>query len=381
MKRLFITKRFIKWAILFSLIIFTNQSKAQANVYVSPATTVLSGQSTVTVDFMIENVTNIHAYSVNLIFNDSVLQYQAATQGPFLSMGGGTTFLTRPSLIIDSIEVNEAILGLYSTSGSGKLFSITFNVLSAGSTTIDVVEVDLRDIDNNNIPVTWSSGEVIVPMSVNLKLFLQGPFNLSNMSTTLNSSGYLPLNHPYSGTPWNYTGTESVSPGFFSTHPNIVDWILIELRTGINSSSIVERKAGFVLSNGIITGTDGVSPLYFNQFAGNYFIVIYHRNHIPIISSSSAFWDYVSSQYDFTDSQSKAYGVNSMVNLGGGYYGFPAGDSDGSGTVNAADRSNTWNQRNLSGYYGTDVDLSGSVNAADRSTVWNNRNISTQVPN
>jgi hypothetical protein len=48
--------------------------------------------------------------------------------------------------------------------------------------------------------------------------------------------------------------------------------------------------------------------------------------------------------------------------------------------VNAADRSNTWNQRNLSGYYGTDVDLSGTVNAADRSSVWNNRNISTQVP-
>jgi hypothetical protein len=48
--------------------------------------------------------------------------------------------------------------------------------------------------------------------------------------------------------------------------------------------------------------------------------------------------------------------------------------------VNAADRSNTWNQRNLSGYYGTDVDLSGTVNAADRSTVWNNRNLTTQVP-
>jgi hypothetical protein len=77
---------------------------------------------------------------------------------------------------------------------------------------------------------------------------------------------------------------------------------------------------------------------------------------------------------------SKAYGINAMKSLGGGYYGAYTADTDGSGTVNAADRSNTWNQRNLSGYYGTDVDLSGTVNAADRSTVWNNRNISTQVP-
>jgi len=69
-----------------------------------------------------------------------------------------------------------------------------------------------------------------------------------------------------------------------------------------------------------------------------------------------------------------------MKSLGGGYYGVYTADTDGSGTVNAADRSNTWNQRNLSGYYGTDVDLSGTVNAADRSTVWNNRNLSTQVP-
>ena len=69
-----------------------------------------------------------------------------------------------------------------------------------------------------------------------------------------------------------------------------------------------------------------------------------------------------------------------MKNLGGGIFGAYAADTDGSGVVNAADRSNTWNERNLTGYRGTDVDLSGTVNAADRSEVWNNRNISTQVP-
>jgi hypothetical protein len=69
-----------------------------------------------------------------------------------------------------------------------------------------------------------------------------------------------------------------------------------------------------------------------------------------------------------------------MKELGVGIFGLFTADTDGSGTVNAADRSNSWNQRNLSGYFGEDVNLSGTVNASDRSIIWNNRNISTQVP-
>jgi len=69
-----------------------------------------------------------------------------------------------------------------------------------------------------------------------------------------------------------------------------------------------------------------------------------------------------------------------MIDLGGGVYGVYTADTDGNGTINASDRSNGWNERNLSGYYGTDVNLSGTVDAGDRSVIWNNRNISTQVP-
>ncbi|MBP1682619.1 MAG: Cell wall protein Awa1p, partial [Ignavibacteriaceae bacterium] len=117
------------------------------------------------------------------------------------------------------------------------------------------------------------------------------------------------------------------------------------------------------------------------ELKGNYYLVIYHRNHIPIMSSNSTYLDYVSVQYDFTNSQSKAFGTNPMKDLGGGYFGAYTGDTNGSGTVDASDRSNAWNQRNVSGYNGSDVNLSGTVDAADRSVIWNNRNLSTQVPN
>jgi hypothetical protein len=382
MRKLYTAKRIIQLSVLFCFLLIPVNIKAQAHVYVNPPTTILSGQSSVTIDFMISNVSNLHSYSVKVRFDNSILSYQTAVKGPFLTTGGySSAFFTSPNPIIDSVEVAEAILGPYVVNGSGKLFSITFNVLSAGNSTIDIALVLLRDLSNNDIPVTWTSGQVVVPVSVNAKVLLQGPFSTNSMNTNLNSLGYLPLNQPYFGAPWNYTGTESVAAGFFSAHPNIVDWTLVELRTGTGASTTVERRAGFITNTGVIVNIDGVSPLYFTELKGNYYLVIFHRNHIPIMSSNPAYLDYVSIQYDFTNAQSKAYGTNPMKDLGGGYFGAYTGDSDGSGTVNAVDRSNTWNQRNLTGYYGTDMDLSGTVNAADRSVIWNNRNLSTQVPN
>ncbi len=382
MKNLYTAKKIILNSILLFILFFPDVSNAQANVYVNPATTVLSGQSTVTVDVMISNVSNLHSYQVRLLFDNTIISYQSIAKGPFLSdVSYSTLFLVTPSTIIDSINAEEAILGPYVVNGSGKLFSVTYNVMSAGTSSIDIVGVQLRDLANQSIPVTWTSGEIIVPVAVNAKLFLQGPFSSGSMSTTLNSTDNLPNIQPYSNAPWNYNGTESVSVGFFSTHTNIVDWILVELRNGPSGNTFVERRAGFITNTGNVVGIDGNSLLYFSELAGNYYIVFYHRNHIPIMTSVSSNLNYVSSLYDFTNSQSKAYGSNAMVNLGGGFFGAFTGDSDGSGSVNATDRSNTWNQRNLSGYFGTDVDLSGTVNASDRSVIWNNRNISTQVPN
>lgn len=91
--------------------------------------------------------------------------------------------------------------------------------------------------------------------------------------------------------------------------------------------------------------------------------------------------------YDFTVAGA-AYttGPDPMVQVDTDEFGQPvyamiAGDANGSGVVDAADRSAAWNDRNQSGYYSSDLNLSGVVDAADRSKAWNNRNKSTQVPN
>lgn len=373
--------------ILFSIFLMLTPFilRAQTDVYISPSRIVMSGQNTFSIDVMISDVIDLHAYSIKISFNNSIIHLSNVVQGPFLTSGGSnsTLFLTSPTPIVNYILVDAAILGTNTVSGSGKLFTINFNVISAGNSPIDITLVQLRDLENANIPVNWTSGEVEVPISINIKSFLQGPFNGSDMNTTLNLSGYIPLIQPYTVQPWNYSGTESVGTGFFSAHPNIVDWILVELRTGTGSSTIIGRKVGFLTRTGNVVGIDGISSLFLAKPKGNYYILIYHRNHIPIMSSISASLDYFSELYNFTTEISRAYGVNSMVQLSVGVFGMFAADANGNGQVQNNDREDFWVPQNgQSGYKESDFNLNGQVQNNDNEMYWTpNNGKGTQVPN
>ena len=171
---------------------------------------------------------------------------------------------------------------------------------------------------------------------LNIKVFLQGPYmGGSSMNTNLNSAGYLPTQQPFNSSPLTYSGVEKVSNNFFTSHTGFVDWVLVELRTGTSASTIVAQRAGLLKSNGMIVGLDGVSPLRFGLPAGNYYIVVRHRNHLAIMTSNPiTMSDYpTTNSYDFTTAQSQAYGTNPMANLGNGNYGMIAGDVNGDGIV------------------------------------------------
>jgi hypothetical protein len=233
--------------------------------------------------------------------------------------------------------------------------------------------IQAYDIHDNGSP--YSSDSIMAFLSANIRVFLEGAYIGGQMSTFINILGYIPLTQPYNTAPWNYSGIESVT----TIPANVTDWILVELRS--TTTTLVDRRAAFLKNDGTLVDVDGVSNIKFpTAAAGDYYVVITHRNHLSVMTANPIAISFNPTLYDIRTDLSKAFGTNSMKNLGGGYFGIYSADTDGSGTVNATDRSNTWNQRNLSGYYGTDVDLSGTVNAADRSAVWNNRNISTQVP-
>ncbi|MCL5030773.1 MAG: hypothetical protein M1480_17320 [Bacteroidetes bacterium] len=216
-------------------------------------------------------------------------------------------------------------------------------------------------------------------IQTNIKLFLGGPFNNGGMTTYLNSQNLIPLSQPYSSSIWKYSGSESVQ----SIPSNIVDWILVELRAGTASNTVISRRAAFIKNDGTIVDLDGNSPLRFDFINnGNYYLVIRHRNHLAIMSSVPVTLSSSSSLYDFTTSQSKAYGVNPMSSLGSGIYGMHSGDGDGNGGISSIDRNNIWRVENGNiGYLPGDYDLSGGVNSTDLNLCWRvNNGTLTQVP-
>jgi len=373
--------------VLFAVTFASGQSDT-ALITLNPySQTVYNLTDPVSIEVGVEGVTGLYAISITLAFDNSVTKCQSITQGDFLinNPGGYSVFFeTFPEDLYsaDSVIIDQSILGLSSVSGTGELFEITFIPFAVGKSKVKVTSLSLRDMNNIEIPAVADSAEINVSLSVvNTKVFLQGPFNSGTMSTSLNSLDYLPLIQPYSSAPWNYMGEEIVAADFFSTHPEFVDWVLVELRTGISAGTTVAKRAALLKSNGTIVDINGIDPVaFFVPTEVEYYLVIRHRSHLPIMSSISVPLSISTQLYNFTTGQNKAYGIDPMKDLGSGIYGLITADTDGSGTVNAADRSNAWNQRNLSGYFGTDIDLSGTVNAADRSEIWNNRNLSTQVP-
>jgi len=215
-------------------------------------------------------------------------------------------------------------------------------------------------------PVVASDENVLLAT----KVFLQGPYNtVSNeMTTTLNSS-YIPATSPYS------QDARTVS----SVPANVTDWVLVQLRSTIDGAAVVSHSA-FLNKDGRIVadnGTTGNIPLDVNE--GNYYIVVQHRNHVAVMSDEThALSTGTATQYDFTTGLDK-YRGNDAPLLETGVYGMYSGDSDASGTVDAADRANIWNDRNVTGYEDSDGDLSGTVDANDRTATWNNRNTSTNI--
>ena len=145
----------------------------------------------------------------------------------------------------------------------------------------------------------------------------------------------------------------------------------------------VASRSAFLKNDGSIVGDDGVSEVPFDVPQGQYYLVIKHRNHLPVMSKITVTlntYPNAASLYNFTDTQDRAHGTNPMKDLGDGKFGMIAGDANGNGSINTEDRTQVWDKRNFTGYLPEDVNLDGQVNASDRMFIWNNRVNSTQVP-
>jgi hypothetical protein len=213
-----------------------------------------------------------------------------------------------------------------------------------------------------------------IGITANLKAFLQGPFNAGSMSTALNTAGVIPISQPYNTAPWDYTGTESVG----SIPSGVVDWILVQLRS--NTTTTIATRAALLKSDGSVVDLDGTSPVSFAGVpAGDYYIVIRHRNHLAIMSAVTWALSGSSSLYDFTTAQSQAYGTNPMKSVGSSF-AMINGDVDANAGVGASDLVSVRSAVGSSTYNASDVDMNGGVGASDLVVVRTNVGQSTQMP-
>jgi hypothetical protein len=201
------------------------------------------------------------------------------------------------------------------------------------------------------------------------KVFLQGPYSGTEMTAALNAADIIPKNSNdvYDAAAYNYTAeTVGAIP-----NPNVVDWVLVDLRSGSPTGFKVETQPAFLLRNGSIVDVDGSSDLAFSiATAGDYYIVVRHRNHLSVMSANPVSLPNATA-YDFTTSQSQAYGTNPMVPLGSGNYGMYAGESSVDEQITSLDFSD-WLPKAKSaftGYCMTDFNLDGQVTSLDFS-VW-----------
>lgn len=187
-----------------------------------------------------------------------------------------------------------------------------------------------------------------VAVQVSVKVFLMGAYNTSTglMTTTLQNLNLLPLNQPYNTSPWNYSGTESVA----AIPANVTDWVLVELRNASTPSTVIARRAAFILNTGMVVDLDGSSPVSFVGFeSGNYHIAIRHRNHLSVRTATAQALSPTATLYDFTTAQGAAYqnpaitGNTALTAMGGGVFAMWGGDANSNGNVRASGPSNDQN--------------------------------------
>ncbi len=221
-------------------------------------------------------------------------------------------------------------------------------------------------------------------IDLDLKVFLEGPYNGIGMNTDLNST--LPLSQPYGGLPWNYNGSENVVS---MPSTDIVDWMLLELRDATDAvsatpSTTIVQQAVFLLNDGSIVGLDGISnPKLDATINQQLFVVLWHRQHLNIMSDSGLPGTHGHYVYDFSLGESQVYGGNAGYNeLAIDIWGMVSGDADANGIVNDMDKTVLWlTSAGLSGYLNTDFNMDGQTDNPDKNEAWiNNISKESQVP-
>ncbi len=133
-----------------------------------------------------------------------------------------------------------------------------------------------------------------------------------------------------------------------------------------------------------IVDLDGNSSLFSNAiFNLDMYAVVYHRNHLGVLSANPLTLSAGKYTYNFTSGEAQAYGGNLGHKLiGSGVWGLASGDCDADGNVHLNDKNNIWeNAAGTKDYLSGDANLDGQTDNKDKNDkILNNIDRYTQIP-
>ena len=265
-----------------------------------------------------------------------------------------------------------------------------------------------------------SSAEVVIRgergITVDARVYLQGAYDRDELNMLTRLADILPRRQPYWVAPWNYPATTTVMhvpndrPGLSGVTSTIVDWVLVELRSGANAAVAAAarpttggRAAGLLLSDGRIVGINEAATTTAEALSlegirfeadlpqgEDVYVLIHHRNHLSVMSAQPATNtsagvicstdpDYC---VDFRDKQSYIGCGQVSLSDSDELYGMYAGDVGRTGLITRADLAFIGDNdserptyaRMIEGNYlvDGDLDFSGLIARGDETEVGNN---------
>ncbi|HQZ44320.1 MAG TPA: hypothetical protein PK735_15630, partial [Flavobacteriales bacterium] len=148
---------------------------------------------------------------------------------------------------------------------------------------------------------------------------------------------------------------------------------ILELRTGLIPAIAASRSA-LIQRDGDIVDLNGTSPVSFGLAAGNYHVVVRHRNHLGIVTLNPVPLSAVAATVDLTQSGTATFGSNARRSITGAFptLALWAGDVTFNGEILYTNSGNDRDQiltaiggivptNTIAGYRAEDVNMDGSV--------------------
>ncbi len=279
------------------------------------------------------------------------------------------------SQVVDKIDVNAdepvaAFRYLYQlntnclSNGIHELFIIAYDSDGFGSA-FDLFESGVKS--EQYLPVEITVANNTTQPQLDVQVMLEGAYTGSaTMTTALNAKQLIPNLQPFNRQPWNYSGAEA----FTNLRGDIVDWVLVSLRTGMDRSTEVNRFAALLRNDGQLVDVAGCPPAL-GVNAGSYYIAIYHSNHLNVLSPNAVSMVNDQLQYDFRSANSYVAG-SGQKEVTAGVWAMYSGNGDqanllSSKDINGQDQA-LWNPNNglFNLYSEWDYNLDGDINGLDK---------------